>query len=304
MKNFLNRFGFKGAAVAVFAIMLASPALAHDKKVSVEMMEEAGTAVDAVIDSGNNSVAVPYEEIIRRHEAAEDAENKLEVPVAIAEEQDSHVNVVESEEAIVSTLEALDSLAVNVDDFSENLAHDGGHLDESHADGEHGGGLPQLDPKDWPSQIFWLLVFFSLTYFFASRLIVPSIGSILEARDNRISDDLDKARTVKNEAEEVKSSYEASITKAREDARAEIKTMQDEVAKLTAEREASFAEESADRMSDAEKRIAAAKADAMTKVEDIAAEISVDITNKLAGLSLADKDATGAIKDSLEAEMV
>src|SRR5690606_4229258 len=122
----------------------------------------------------------------------------------------------------------------------------------------------------WPNQIFWIVVFFALTYFLTSRFVVPHIGGILEERDRRINSDLEKAESLKDEAGDVKAEYEAAIAKAREAARAEIKAAQAEIAQVTTEREAGFAGQMADRLSDAEKRIAAAKAEAMKSVESIA----------------------------------
>ena len=49
--------------------------------------------------------------------------------------------------------------------------------------------MPQFDPEVFSSQIFWLLICFSLLYFFASKVILPRITDIVEKRENRIKSD-------------------------------------------------------------------------------------------------------------------
>ena len=39
------------------------------------------------------------------------------------------------------------------------------------------GGMPQLDPEFWVSQIFWLTITFGILYFTLSKLILPKISS-------------------------------------------------------------------------------------------------------------------------------
>ena len=58
---------------------------------------------------------------------------------------------------------------------------------------EHGGGLPQLDALTFPSQIFWLIVCFATLYYLLSKRALPRVGDILEARQERIAADLDRA---------------------------------------------------------------------------------------------------------------
>ncbi|MGE3740510.1 MAG: hypothetical protein AB7I59_13525, partial [Geminicoccaceae bacterium] len=65
---------------------------------------------------------------------------------------------------------------------------------------EHGGGLPQLDASTFPSQIFWLIVSFATLCWLLSRKALPRVSDILEARQSRISSDLDQAAALRNEA--------------------------------------------------------------------------------------------------------
>ena len=59
-------------------------------------------------------------------------------------------------------------------------------------------GMPQLDPKYWASQAFWLILVFTLLYFAISKFFIPKIKSNLDNRDNKIKGDIDEANNLKN----------------------------------------------------------------------------------------------------------
>ena len=88
---------------------------------------------------------------------------------------------------------------------------------------EHGGGLPQLDAHTFPSQIFWLIVSFLALYWLLSRKALPRVGDILEARQERIAADLDRAAALRNEAEEALRKHQAVVAEAQARAAAQLK---------------------------------------------------------------------------------
>ena len=65
------------------------------------------------------------------------------------------------------------------------------------ASGDAGPKLPQLDVQTYASQIFWLVVSFIVLYFLVAKVAMPRISEVLEERQERIEDDLDKAETLK-----------------------------------------------------------------------------------------------------------
>jgi len=50
------------------------------------------------------------------------------------------------------------------------------------------GGMPQLNPEFWISQIFWLTLTFGILYIVLSKLILPKISANLELRKSQIQD--------------------------------------------------------------------------------------------------------------------
>ncbi len=47
-------------------------------------------------------------------------------------------------------------------------------------------GMPQLDPKYWASQAFWLILVFTVLYFSISKFYLPKIKNNLDDRENKI----------------------------------------------------------------------------------------------------------------------
>ena len=54
-------------------------------------------------------------------------------------------------------------------------------------------GMPQLDPKYWASQAFWLILVFSLLYLSIAKFYLPKIKNNLEERENKIKNDIEDA---------------------------------------------------------------------------------------------------------------
>ena len=56
-------------------------------------------------------------------------------------------------------------------------------------------GMPQLDPKYWASQGFWLILIFVILYFSIAKFFIPKIKNNLDNRENKIKDEqLEKNR--------------------------------------------------------------------------------------------------------------
>ena len=53
------------------------------------------------------------------------------------------------------------------------------------------GGMPQLNPEFWVSQIFWLTLTFGILYVVLSKLILPKISNNLESRKSQILENIE-----------------------------------------------------------------------------------------------------------------
>ena len=87
--------------------------------------------------------------------------------------------------------------------------------------------MPQLDVTTYASQLFWLLLTFVPLYLVITKVALPRIGEVLEARQDKIDDDLKKAAARKEEAEAVMSEYEALQADAHAKAQALLRETQE-----------------------------------------------------------------------------
>ena len=78
--------------------------------------------------------------------------------------------------------------------------------------------MPQLNPEFFVTQLFCLFVSFSFLLVFLWRISLPRIGSVLEKRERKISEDLTAAKELQAEAEKIQDSIEMQIKQARGDA--------------------------------------------------------------------------------------
>ena len=67
--------------------------------------------------------------------------------------------------------------------------------------GEHGKGFPPFAPEHFASQLLWLVLIFGLLYWLMARVGLPRVGSILEARRQRIEGDVAEANRLKDDAD-------------------------------------------------------------------------------------------------------
>ena len=72
-------------------------------------------------------------------------------------------------------------------------------------------GMPQLDPKYWASQAFWLIIVFSALYISIAKFYLPKIKNNLDDRENKIKDDLDDANKFKELSELKLKEYEKNL---------------------------------------------------------------------------------------------
>ncbi len=166
--------------------------------------------------------------------------------------------------------------------------------------GSHKKAFPPFQPDTFASQLFWLAITFAILYLMASRLVLPRVGGIIEARSKRIEGDLAEAQRLKAEADAANAVYEKALTDARSRAQA--------LANATRERQAAEAERNRKaleqrlnaKLAEAEKAIAATKATAMGNVRGIAIEAASAIVKRLIGAEPSGQVAAAAVTDVLK----
>ena len=75
--------------------------------------------------------------------------------------------------------------------------------------------FPPFDNHSFVSQIVWLVVVFGLLYWMMSRVALPRVGSILEARRGRIEGDLADAARMQQQASDASAAYDSKLADAK-----------------------------------------------------------------------------------------
>ncbi|HJD55687.1 MAG TPA: ATP F0F1 synthase subunit B' [Rickettsia endosymbiont of Pyrocoelia pectoralis] len=73
--------------------------------------------------------------------------------------------------------------------------------------------MPQFDIGTYYSQIFWLVVTFSLLYVFVSKLIVPKAEKIINNRKINIEENVESADNLALETEKLSKYYNQEVAK-------------------------------------------------------------------------------------------
>ena len=160
--------------------------------------------------------------------------------------------------------------------------------------------FPPFEKETFASQLIWLAVFFITLYVMMSRFVIPRIGGIIAARENRVADDLAEAGRLKTNSDEALADYEKALADARNRAHA--------IANETRERQAGEVEAQRKALEDklnaklaaAEKTIAGTKQAAMANVRAIAGDAAKAIVERLIGTAPADKAIDEALADTLK----
>ena len=79
------------------------------------------------------------------------------------------------------------------------------------AQSAEGGGMPQLNPEFWVSQIVWLILTFGILYVLLSKLILPKISDNLESRKSQIVENIETAEKQREESEQKIKEFEKII---------------------------------------------------------------------------------------------
>jgi F-type H+-transporting ATPase subunit b len=163
--------------------------------------------------------------------------------------------------------------------------------------------MPQLDVSTFAPQLVWLAISFIALYLLMSRLGLPRVDAIIEARRKRLDDDLARAAAMKAEADAVIAAYQRTLAEARAQAQAAIKERTDRFAAEAAERQRQLAEALTEQTRAAEQEIVAAKERAFTEIRNVAVDVAGSVTEKLTG-SAADEAKLAPAVDRAMAERV
>lgn len=163
------------------------------------------------------------------------------------------------------------------------------------AEANGSGGMPQLDPTSYASQIFWLVIFFALLYWLLAKRGIPRVADILESRQDRIAADLERAQSLRREAEEAMAEHERRVADAQAEARTHLDSVVDRIRSENARQEAELDASLQKQLQEADERITKARDEALRALEDVARDASREAVGRLIGVEVSEAEAADAV---------
>ena len=161
--------------------------------------------------------------------------------------------------------------------------------------------MPQIAQlsETFSSQIFWLLVFFGITFFVIGRGMVPKIMQTVMDRESQIGADLAAAKSARDAANEQEEAWRRRENENRAAAQAVIAKAKDDASAQADERLKNAQTRFDSDIEAAEIRIDSARQEALAELESVASEAARDIVAKVANIDVPAPDAHRAVKKVL-----
>ena len=158
--------------------------------------------------------------------------------------------------------------------------------------------MPQLTqlPEIWWSQLFWLAVVFGLIFFVIGRGMLPKIQSTVDAREKKVTDDLERAQAARQAADATEAAWRERMDAARAEAAKVSNEAKQSSAKDTEAKVRKAAEKIHAKTEAAQIKLRTAFEGARAEIETVAAEAAAEMVSRLTGNMIAPQDAAQAVK--------
>ena len=159
------------------------------------------------------------------------------------------------------------------------------------------GGMPQLNPEFWISQIFWLSLTFGVLYIVLSKLILPKISANLELRKSQIQENVEAAEKQRESSESKLKEYDDIILKSKLEAKNIFKNAGKKVIKDINSKKEVLENQIDNEIKKAEQEIDLLKKSAPEKINKIAIETSSELLKKLIGADVNNSSISAIVDD-------
>ncbi len=159
------------------------------------------------------------------------------------------------------------------------------------------GGMPQLNPKYWISQIFWLTLTFGFLYIVLSKLILPKISSNLESRKSQILENIESAEKQRKESEEKIKEYNKIIQDSKIKAKNYYNEAREKILKDINKKKENLDKDLNEEINKAEREIQDLKNKSPEKITKIAIETSKDLIKQLIGIEVNNSSISAIVED-------
>ena len=170
-------------------------------------------------------------------------------------------------------------------------------LQITYVESAESGGMPQLNPEFWFSQIFWLIITFGLMFIILSKFVLPKISENLETRKAQISENIDVAEKQREESDKKLEEYEKLILDSKIEAKNYFNKAREKILKDVDKKRENLEKEINEEIGKAEKEILDLKNKSPEKIRKIAAEASSDLVKQLIGVEVNNSSISAIVED-------
>ena len=158
-------------------------------------------------------------------------------------------------------------------------------------------GMPQLDPKYWASQAFWLILVFSVLYISIAKFYLPKIKQNLDDRENKIKEDLDEANNMKSLSEKKLKEYNIILENSKKEVSKILLESKNTLNKNIQNKKDSMEKEIEKEILKAQKEILQLKKDSIESINNISQNIASNIIEKMSGDKLNESSIKAVVED-------
>jgi F-type H+-transporting ATPase subunit b len=161
--------------------------------------------------------------------------------------------------------------------------------------------MPQLSQLSevFLSQLFWLAIGLGFIFFVIARGMVPRIQATVDAREQKIAGDLERAQAARAEADKTEAEWRERMDAARVEAARIASEAKQASARDTEAKVKKAADKINLKVESAEGKIREAVNAARAEIEAVAAEATQEMVERLTGLKVDKKEAAAAVKAEL-----
>jgi F-type H+-transporting ATPase subunit b len=163
--------------------------------------------------------------------------------------------------------------------------------------GAESGGMPQLNPEFWISQIFWLTFTFGILYVVLSKLILPKISANLELRRSQIQENIEAAERQRKNSETKLKEYDNFISRSKLEAKNIFKDAREKAIKNINSKRENLNNQINQEITKVEQEIGLLKKTAPEKINKIAIETSSELIKKLIGADVNNSSISAIVND-------
>ena len=167
----------------------------------------------------------------------------------------------------------------------------------SYVESAESGGMPQLNPEFWFSQIFWLIITFGIMFILLSKLVLPKISENLEVRKAQILENVEAAEKQREESDKKLKEYEQLIINSKNEAKNYFNKAREKILKDVDKKREILEKEINEEIKGAEQEILDLRNKSPEKIRKIAVETSSDLIKQLIGVEVNNSSISAIVED-------